>query len=130
MLTIYRDKTGSVRGSNAPKLPDDVIWLDLLNPTGDEKNCVEKRTGLRVPTLLLSGELSPYLTQRIVVRLADLIDGAQVRHLPAAGHMLPMTHASTINPEIVRHIARADKLAELTLAAGAPRAVVASLARE
>ena len=85
---------------------------------------------LRVPTLLLSGGLSPYLTQRIVARLADLIDGAQVRHLPAAGHMLPMTHASTINPQIVRHIARADKLAELTLAAGAPRAVVASLARE
>ena len=44
--------------------------------------------------------------------------------------MLPMTHASTINPEIVRHIARADAMAEAPPAAGAPRAEVARLARE
>lgn len=72
---------------------------------------------LRVPTLLLSGGLSPYLTQRIVQHLACKIDGADARHLPAAGHMLPITHASIVNPEIARHIVRADELAELSLAA-------------
>lgn len=51
MLTIYRDKDGLARASAAAKLPQDVIWLDLLNPTDDEKRFVESRTGLRVPTI-------------------------------------------------------------------------------
>ena len=73
---------------------------------------------LHVPTLLLSGGWSPYLTQRIVQRLAYIIDGADARHLPGAGHMLPITHAPIVNPEIARHIARADELAEVPLAVG------------
>ena len=73
---------------------------------------------LQVPTLLLSGGWSPYLTQRIVQRLAYIIDGADARHLPGAGHMLPITHAPIVNPEIARHISRADELAECTLAVG------------
>jgi hypothetical protein len=44
--------------------------------------------------------------------------GAAARHLPAAGHMLPVSHAKLINPEIVRHILRADDLAEISLASG------------
>jgi pimeloyl-ACP methyl ester carboxylesterase len=83
-----------------------------------EENVSAAAAALRVPTLLVSGGLSPYLTQRITARLASIIDGAQTRHLPAAGHMLPMTHAAVINPEIVRHIARADEMAEVSLAAG------------
>lgn len=75
---------------------------------------------LRVPTLLMSGGLSPYVTQRIVAKLATLIDGAELRHFPAAGHMLPVTHAARVNPEIVRHLRRADELAKLPLAAEPP----------
>jgi pimeloyl-ACP methyl ester carboxylesterase len=77
---------------------------------------------LRVPTLLFSGGHSPYLTQRIVQRLAAVIEGAEVRHLPDAGHMLAMTHAAAINPEIAGHIARADELAGLPMFAGEPAA--------
>ncbi|WP_334398914.1 alpha/beta fold hydrolase [Bradyrhizobium sp. AZCC 2289] len=73
---------------------------------------------LRVPTLLVSGGLSPYLTQRIVGRLMTGIGGAEIRHLTGAGHMLPMTHAATINPEIVAHIAQAEQGAGMSLAAG------------
>ena len=67
--------------------------------------------------LLVSGGLSPYLTQRIVARLVTLIGGAQLRHLTGAGHMLPLTHAAIINPEIVEHIARADEVAGMAVAA-------------
>ena len=83
-----------------------------------EQGVAAQAAAIRVPTLLLSGGLSPYLTQRIVERLARLIEGADARHLPRAGHMLPITHASLINPEIARHIVRADELAELPLAFG------------
>ena len=84
---------------------------------------------MRVPTLLFSGGLSPYLTQRIVQRLGAIVDGAEIQHLPAAGHMLPLTHASSVNPAIVRHIARADELAAVPLAVEAALAEAVSLAR-
>ena len=83
-----------------------------------EQDVTAAAAAIRVPTLLVSGGLSPYLTQRIVWRLASTIAGAQTRHLPAAGHMLPISHAAAINPDIVRHIARADELASLPLAPG------------
>jgi pimeloyl-ACP methyl ester carboxylesterase len=81
-----------------------------------EENVTIAAASLRVPTLLLSGGLSPYLTQRIVRRLGAIMDGAEIRHLPAAGHMLPLTHASSLNPAIAGHIARADELAGVPLA--------------
>jgi pimeloyl-ACP methyl ester carboxylesterase len=74
--------------------------------------------GLRIPTLVMSGGLSPYLTQRIATRLASLIKGATIRHLPGAGHMLPISHAGIVNAEIIRHIARADAPAAPLLSAG------------
>lgn len=83
-----------------------------------EENLSIAAASLRVPTLLFSGGTSPYLTQRIVRRLAAIIEGVESRHLPDAGHMLALSHASTINPEIVRHIARADELAGLPLGLG------------
>ena len=77
-----------------------------------EENVATAAAGIRVPTLLFSGGLSPNLTQRIVARLASLIPGASARHLPGAGHMLPLSHGKLINPEIVRHIARTDDFAQ------------------
>jgi len=94
-----------------------------------EENVAAAAASIRVPTLLFSGGLSPYLTQRIVWRLASAIVGADARHLPAAGHMLPVSHAKLINPEIVRHISRADDFAEISLASG-PAAQVGTVHQE
>jgi pimeloyl-ACP methyl ester carboxylesterase len=92
----------------------DKLAFDFSAALG-EKNVTIAAASLRVPTLLFSGGTSPYFTQRIVRRLAAIVEGAEVRHLPEAGHMLALSHASTINPEIARHIARADELAGLSL---------------
>ena len=81
-----------------------------------EQNVAGDAASLRVPTLLLSGGQSPYVTQRIVQRLGEIVDGAEIRHLPDAGHMLPITHAALVNPLISEHIARADELAAVPLA--------------
>jgi pimeloyl-ACP methyl ester carboxylesterase len=81
-----------------------------------ERNVASAAAPIDVPTLLLSGGLSPYFTQRIVYRLASIIAGSQSRHLPAAGHMLPLTHAKVVNPLIAAHIQRADDLARVSLA--------------
>ena len=94
-----------------------------------EEHVTMAAASLRVPTLLFSGGTSPNLTQRIVRRLAAIMDGVEVRHLPDAGHMLAMTHAAAINPVIAAHIARADELAGLPLAAGEPVAEMLRLVR-
>jgi magnesium transporter len=51
MLTIYRDEAGSVRESASLELPSEVIWIDLLDPTDEEKAFVESRTHIQVPTV-------------------------------------------------------------------------------
>src|SRR5262249_29217230 len=81
-----------------------------------EVNVAAAAAELRVPTLLVSGGLSPYMTQRIVRKLAALIPVAEIRHLPAAGHMLPISHAKVINPDIIRHIELTDDIAKALLA--------------
>jgi pimeloyl-ACP methyl ester carboxylesterase len=78
-----------------------------------EQNVAAAAARISVPTLVVSAGLSPYLTQRIAYRLASIIPGATTRHLPAAGHMLPITHAEQINREIVKHIGDAERLATM-----------------
>lgn len=50
MLSIYRDVDGAVRASTGPDLPDQVIWMDLLDPTDEERSFVEDRARVRVPS--------------------------------------------------------------------------------
>ena len=83
-----------------------------------EQNVTAAAAAIRVPTLLISGGLSPYLTQRVTGRLASTIANADSKYLPAAGHMLPVTHAGVVNSHIAQHIARADEFAGLSLALG------------
>lgn len=80
-----------------------------------EQNVTSAAAAIRVPTLLVSGGLSPCLTQRIIGRLAATIPAAETWHLPAAGHMLPISDAAAVNPAIARHMARADEFASLSL---------------
>jgi pimeloyl-ACP methyl ester carboxylesterase len=68
-----------------------------------------------VPMLLYSGGLSPAMTQRIASRLASVIPRIDARHLPSAGHMLAITHAQTINSEILNHITAAEQAANRSL---------------
>lgn len=91
-----------------------------------EVNVASAAAALRVPTLLVSGGLSPFMTQRIVARLAALVPGAEARHLPHAGHMLPLTHAKMINPEIVRHVELTEDFAKVLMAAP-PRGAAARM---
>jgi magnesium transporter len=64
LLTIYRDD-GEARGSHTGELPEKVIWLDLLNPTEEEKAFVENRAGLRVPSFEALSEIES--SSRLIV---------------------------------------------------------------
>ena len=65
MLTIYRDEGGAVRTSTDPELPDEVIWIDLVDPTDEERAFVEGRAKLRVPSKEALGEIEA--SSRLIV---------------------------------------------------------------
>jgi magnesium transporter len=50
LLTIFRDSTASLQ-SRSQELPAEAIWIDLLNPTDEEKAFVEGRAGVRIPSI-------------------------------------------------------------------------------
>jgi pimeloyl-ACP methyl ester carboxylesterase len=76
-----------------------------------EQGVLDAARRLAVPVLLFSGGLSPFVTQRVVGRLASTIANARAIHLPSAGHMLAITHAAELIPDIADHITDADERA-------------------
>jgi len=51
VLRVYRDSKNRFYDENHQDLPDEIIWIDLLNPTAEEKSLVEKRAGVHIPTI-------------------------------------------------------------------------------
>jgi magnesium transporter len=49
VLMTYREAKGDWRAGGAD-LPDQVIWLDLLDPTDDERLLVERHARIRLPS--------------------------------------------------------------------------------
>jgi magnesium transporter len=65
LLTIYRDPGGAVRASSTGKLPKDVFWIDLIDPTPEERAFVEGRSGLRIPSVEALSEIES--SSRLIV---------------------------------------------------------------
>jgi magnesium transporter len=65
LLTIYRDTSDSLRSRTLQELPSEVIWIDLLNPTHDEKTFVESRAGVRIPSIEALSEIES--SSRLIV---------------------------------------------------------------
>ena len=57
MLTIYREKDASIRNAGAADLPPEVVWIDLLNPSDEEKAFVEARARAHIPSLEALSEI-------------------------------------------------------------------------
>jgi pimeloyl-ACP methyl ester carboxylesterase len=74
--------------------------------------------GLAVSTLILRGAGSPAATRRIAGILALTIPAAGIVTVEGAGHMLPLTHADSVNAAVVAHIVRRAR-PPLTLASKA-----------
>ena len=52
MLTLHTISAGpvSLTDTDYPPMPEDLVWIDLHNPTQDEEEAVEAMLGLQVPT--------------------------------------------------------------------------------
>src|SRR4029079_2111475 len=64
MLQVYRD-TGTFLSSSSTDLPGEIIWIDVFNPTEQEKDFVQSRTGVRVPSVEVLSEIES--SSRLVV---------------------------------------------------------------
>jgi magnesium transporter len=51
MLTIYENRAGTLtRQKGKPRIGEEAVWVDLLNPTQDEEKKVERALKFNVPT--------------------------------------------------------------------------------
>lgn len=77
------------------------------------RSLLAERTGheayraLRVPALLLSGELSPVAARRVCAILAENLPFGRHVSVAGAGHMGPLSHADAVNEAIAQHLAAA-----------------------
>jgi pimeloyl-ACP methyl ester carboxylesterase len=74
------------------------FWATLNDPTR-----LDNLAGLAVPTLIMSGGLSPFPARRICFHLARTLPDVKLRTIDDAGHMLPMTHRKEILLLITAH---------------------------
>lgn len=84
MITVYAARVGALEKLEASgeRLPDDVVWVDLLEPTPDEERIVEAAIGAGVPTRDEMVEIEPssrlyaehgarYMTASLLCRVED-----------------------------------------------------------
>ena len=64
MLQVYRD-TGTFLASSSTELPGAIIWIDLFNPTEQEKDFVESRAGVCIPSVEALSEIES--SSRLIV---------------------------------------------------------------
>jgi magnesium transporter len=51
MLTIYENRTGTLEAQKGkPRITDETVWIDLLNPAPEEEQKIERALKLDVPT--------------------------------------------------------------------------------
>lgn len=62
--------------------------------------------GLRMPVLLLGGEVSPASARDLLPLLAAALPQATLQVLPGLGHMAPVTHPQAVNPLIEQFLRR------------------------
>jgi len=81
-----------------------------------EKTDIARLATIEVPTLILSGTVSPRPTRRLSRVIAEAIPQSRHRTIAGAGHMMPLTHADAVNTLVLEHMERVDQ----TIRAAAP----------
>ena len=78
---------------------DQVFHAVFADPTP-----LEAYRWLRVPTLILRGEVSPGPARRVAALLSATLPDARMSTVKGAGHMLPLTHRDAVNAAIAAHL--------------------------
>jgi pimeloyl-ACP methyl ester carboxylesterase len=79
------------------------VYLEVASLMAD-RTPASAYAGLTIPSLLMTGERTPVAARRVVARLASLLPRSRVEVIAGAGHMGPITHATTVNALIADHL--------------------------
>jgi pimeloyl-ACP methyl ester carboxylesterase len=73
----------------------------------DDQTPLEGYASLKMPALIMTGELSPVAARHAVGRLGEGLTGARLERFPGAGHMGPLTHVTRFNELLAAHLREA-----------------------
>ncbi len=75
---------------------------------GREPDRMADLAGIGVPLLAVMGLESRPVTMRLTEMLAEAVAGAELRMIPEAGHMAPLTDPHLVDPMTAAHLARVE----------------------
>ena len=107
MLRIY-SATGHQMITNGDALPDDGVWIDLLNPSPGEEKQVERALGFEVPTADEMAEIETssrlYVENGAIVMTATLATGiiTETPETVQVSFVLGKTHLVTVRYAEIR----------------------------
>ena len=82
---------GPVPGVEPAALPADALWIDLLNPTGEEEAAVERLIGVGIPTRQEMAEIEEsarlYEERGALVMTAVVVTGISQRRRPSTAEV-------------------------------------------
>ncbi len=122
MLSTYTlDAQGLHRRQNSidESVPDEVVWIDLLEPTPEEEQKIEKFLGIEVPTREEMREIESsnrlyeehgalYMTATIVTKLdTDLPESSQITFILAGNRLITNRYVDPL--PFRRYIAYAER---------------------
>lgn len=81
------------------------VYYEVSSLAGD-RTPASAYAGIRVPTLLLTGEHTPAAARGVIARLATVLSYVERIEIAGAGHMGPITHVAEVNHAIQRNIDR------------------------
>ena len=123
MITCYARVNGGLTPVSQPEtsgvLPEETVWIDMLDPTEQERQLVDSALGVRLPSKEFMKEIEPS---------SRLYQAAEASYLT----VVAMTHADTLRPrnDPVTFILCQNKLVTLRYADPQPfRNFVANLRR-
>jgi pimeloyl-ACP methyl ester carboxylesterase len=106
---------GSVTRAAGDAAGDMRHFVDFWNAVLGCTTPLDAYAVIRTPTLIVRGSLSPAPMSPIIEALTGVLPQARMLCVSGAGHMLPITHAESVNPGIVGHLNDAAKTPPLRL---------------
>jgi magnesium transporter len=107
---------GPVADVDPAALPTDALWLDLLNPTGEEEKAVERLLGVGIPTRQEMAEIEEsarlYEERGALVMTAVVVTGVSERRRPTTAEV-----TFVLTPRTLVTVRYADPLPFRTFAA-------------
>jgi lipase len=88
----------------------DAVLANFAAITWEEDRLADV-AGIGVPVLAVMGLESRPVTMRLTEMLAETLPRAELRMIPGAGHMAPLTDPHLVDPMIAAHLARLEAAA-------------------